>query len=106
MTSATPALRVLYLEDNPVDADLTQRELARLAPEMVLEVVTTLGAALERLAPACPPPYDIVLADLSLPDGSGLELLAHIREHELPLAVVIITGTGDQDAAVAALNAP
>ena len=104
MTSATPALRVLYLEDNPVDADLTQRELARLAPEMALEVVTTLGAALERLAPACPP-YDVVLADLSLPDGSGLELLAHIRERELPLAVVIITGTGDQDAAVAALKA-
>ena len=104
MTSATPALRVLYLEDNPVDADLTQRELARLAPEMVLVVVTTLGAALERLAPACPP-FDIVLADLRLPDGSGLELLAHIRERELPLAVVIITGTGDQDAAVAALKA-
>jgi signal transduction histidine kinase/FixJ family two-component response regulator len=104
MTQSTPALRVLYLEDNPVDADLTRRELARLAPEMRLEIVTTLGAALQRLVPACPP-FDVVLADLSLPDGSGLELLAYVRERELPLAVVIITGSGDQESAVAALKA-
>ena len=104
MTTQTPSLRVLYLEDNPVDADLTRRKLARMAPEMQLEVVTTLRAALEQLASECPP-YDVVLADLSLPDGSGLELLAHVRERELQLAVVIITGSGDQDAAVAALKA-
>jgi signal transduction histidine kinase/DNA-binding NtrC family response regulator len=104
MISTTSALRVLYLEDNPVDADLTRRELARLAPDIVLDVATTLSAARERLAPAVPP-FDVVLADLRLPDGSGLELLAHIRERELPLAVVIITGSGDQEAAVAALKA-
>jgi PAS domain S-box-containing protein len=104
MTLSTSALRVLYVEDNPVDADLTRRELARLAPELRLEVVTSLAAAREALAPACPP-FDVVLADLNLPDGSGLELLAQVRERELPLAVVIITGSGDQEAAVAALKA-
>jgi PAS domain S-box-containing protein len=103
MTTTAPSLRVLYLEDNPVDADLTLRELARLAPGMQLEVVTTLEAALGRLTPICPP-FDVVLTDLSLPDGNGMELLAHIRERELPMAVVIITGSGDQEAAVAALK--
>ncbi|MFZ3209170.1 MAG: response regulator [Geobacteraceae bacterium] len=104
MTSTTTPLRVLYLEDNPVDADLTRRELARLAPEIQLEIATTLVDAMERLAPACPS-YDVVLSDLNLPDGSGLELLAHIRQRELPLAVVIITGAGDQEVAVSALKA-
>lgn len=104
MTPPTTALRVLYLEDNPVDADLTRRELARLAPEIALDVATTLAAARERLVPESPP-FDVVLADLRLPDGSGLELLNHIRERELPLAVVIITGSGVQEAAVAALKA-
>ena len=104
MISTTSALRVLYLEDNPVDADLTRRELARLAPDILLDIAATLSAARERLAPAFPP-FDVVLADLRLPDGSGLELLTHIRERELPLAVVIITGSGDQEAAVAALKA-
>ncbi|BCA78992.1 EAL domain-containing protein [Desulfuromonas sp. AOP6] len=104
MTTSEGPLRVLYLEDNPVDTDLTRRALARLAPHIQLESVTTLAATLKRLAPACPE-YDIVLSDLSLPDGSGLELLAHVRERDLPLAVVIITGSGDQEAAVTALKA-
>ena len=104
MPTTASSLRVLYIEDNPVDADLTRREFGRLAPEMPLEIVSTLGAALKLLAPQNPP-FDIVLTDLSLPDGSGLEILAHVRERDLPLAVVIITGSGDQNAAVAALRA-
>jgi signal transduction histidine kinase/DNA-binding response OmpR family regulator len=104
MEIATPNLRVLYLEDNPLDADLTRRELIRQAPEIELVVVATLIAALETVAGERPP-FDLILTDLQLPDGSGLELLARVRERELPLAVVIITGAGDQEAAVAALMA-
>ncbi|MFZ5796893.1 MAG: response regulator [Thermodesulfobacteriota bacterium] len=102
--STENSLRVLYLEDNLQDADLTRRELSRRAPTMNLEIVTSLAAARARLA-APGPPFDVVLADLRLPDGSGLELLAEIRKQELPLAVVILTGSGDQEAAVAALKA-
>jgi PAS domain S-box-containing protein len=104
MTTGKSLRRVLYLEDNPVDADLARQELARLAPEIGLEIVATLAAARERLAAAALS-FDLVLADLNLPDGSGLELLTDIRERELPLTVVIFTGSGDQDAAVAALKA-
>jgi signal transduction histidine kinase/AmiR/NasT family two-component response regulator len=104
MTTVIPALRVLYVEDNAVDLDLARRELARQAPKIVFETAPTIAAALELLMSALPL-FDVVLTDLSLPDGSGLELLNHIRQRELPLAVVIITGSGDQDAAVAALKA-
>jgi PAS domain S-box-containing protein len=104
MAIPTPILRVLYLEDNQADADLTRRELARSAPEILLEIVVSLGAALERLS-GDRPPYDLILTDLQLPDGSGMELLARVRERGLPLAVVIITGAGDQEAAVSALMA-
>ena len=104
MTPSEPALRVLYVEDNPVDAYLMQSELAQHASEMRVETVTNLAAALERLAPESPP-YDVVLTDLCLPDGSGLDLLAHVRDRKLPLALVIITASGDQEEAVAALKA-
>jgi diguanylate cyclase (GGDEF)-like protein/PAS domain S-box-containing protein len=95
-------MRVLHVEDNPVDADLTQRSLARLAPDIVLTRAATLAEASEYLRQA--DAFDLALVDLKLPDGSGLELLTRIREQNLPLAVVVLTGSGDQDAAVAALQ--
>lgn len=96
-------MRVLYIEDSASDADLARRRLARSAPEIELEFATTLAEALKKLTP--PFSYDVLLADLSLPDGSGLEALAYARERKLPLAVVILTGSGDQDSAIAALKA-
>ncbi|MEW6490490.1 MAG: response regulator, partial [Thermodesulfobacteriota bacterium] len=97
-------LRVLYVEDNPADADLARRELGRLAPGIELEVAETLAAARERLGPP-PFPFDVLLTDLGLPDGSGLELLAEVGGSSASLPVVILTGSGDQEAAVAALKA-
>ncbi|MDX1605670.1 MAG: diguanylate cyclase, partial [Candidatus Competibacterales bacterium] len=95
-------MRVLYVEDNPTDADLARRILARRMPEVALELAPTLSAA--RFVLDRQPYPEAVLTDLRLPDGSGLELLAHIRERGLPLAVIILTGTGDQDSAVTALK--
>ena len=96
-------MRVLYVEDNPVDADLTRRRLARRAPDIELEQVASLAESLQRLS--AQGRYDLALVDLRLPDGSGLDVLAWIRERRLPLAVVVLTGSGDQDAAIAALQA-
>ncbi len=96
-------MRVLYIEDSVMDADLARLMLARTAPEIELEVVPTLREGLERLTKVNA--YDLLLADLSLPDGSGLEALSSVRERRLPMAVVILTGSGDQESAVAALKA-
>ncbi|WP_291995013.1 EAL domain-containing protein [Candidatus Accumulibacter sp. ACC003] len=101
---STAPERVLYLEDSAVDADLGCRALARGAPDTVVEIVTTVGAAIERLH-AGTPAIDVILADLRLPDGSGLDLLAHVRAQGLPHAFVVLTGSGDEASALAALRA-
>lgn len=99
----THTMRVLYIEDCASDADLTRRTLARTAPEIELNVASSLAKGLECLS--VPDAYDVLLTDLTLLDGSGLEALASVRERRLPLAVIILTGSGDQDSAVAALKA-
>jgi PAS domain S-box-containing protein len=100
-------MHILYVEDNPMDADLAHRALAQLAPHIRLECADTLAAALARLASCTPqqPCYDLVLADLRLPDGSGISLLPHLQERNLPIALVVLTGSGSEEAAVAALKA-
>ncbi len=96
-------MKVLYVEDNVLDADLACREIHRQAPDIQVEVVPTLQEARTRLTPDAP--YDVVLLDLRLPDGNGLTLLREIREQALPLAIVVLTSSGDEETAVAALKA-
>lgn len=96
-------LRVLHVEDSPVDADLIRRQLARQDADIVLDRVPTLEMARARLADAGR--YDLALLDINLPDGNGFELLDEIQARKLPLAVVVLTGSGDVNAAITALKA-
>ncbi|WON74734.1 EAL domain-containing protein [Nitrosospira sp. Is2] len=120
-------MKVLYLEDNALDADLVRIELGKRAPEIQLDIVSTLTEALARLelfytvygssqkrTPASAPVpdadaevdrYELVLTDLNLPDGSGKTLLAQVRSWRLPLPVVVLTGSGSEELLLALLRA-
>jgi DNA-binding NarL/FixJ family response regulator len=109
MTVPSP-MRVLYVEDYALGAKLLLDSFSRRAPDIRIEVVTTVAQAIERLdlferESAQTPRYDVVLTDLSLPDGSGLDILAHVRSHRLNLAVVILTGSTEEDTISDALRA-
>lgn len=97
-------MNILYLEDDTRDAELARHVLKKTAPEFSLNIVTTLHNALAQLENQSNPPYDLVLADMRLPDGNGLDLLGHIRAQNLPLAVVMITSLGDEESVVTALR--
>ncbi|MCF1182712.1 EAL domain-containing protein [Marichromatium gracile] len=94
---------ILYVEDDVTDLELTRQRLAHSAPRIGVDHAATLAEARARLRH--PERYHLVLLDLGLPDGSGLELLDWIREQHLPLAVVVLTGAGDTDSAAGALQA-
>jgi PAS domain S-box-containing protein len=96
-------MKVLYVEDDARDADLARREFARLSTHFGLELASGLGEARERLGDGTA--HDLVLTDLKLPDGSGLELLAEIRARALPVAAVVLTGSESAEIAVAAFKA-
>ncbi len=98
-------MKILYLEDNKIDIELTQREFGKIVPDYQLEVAQTVLTAQTILTDQNHRPFDLVLTDMHLPDGDGLNFLEWIRENNLPYAVVIITGHGDEEMAVAALKA-
>ena len=97
-------IRVLHVEDSPVDAALAQAALGRMAGEFSVDHVGTLAQARERLQTGGAA-YDVVLADMMLPDGDGLQLFAHIRSRGWPIALIAVTAAGDDRRVFSALKA-
>jgi len=87
-----------------VDDDRNARlALAELVAE---EGFTAQAAASLREARACllKDPPDVVLLDLRLPDGMGLDLIADLQARTGRAEVVVITGNASLDSAVEALR--
>jgi len=97
-------MRILLVEDNPHDADLARRALARAAPGTYQVHWATSLAEARRLLTR-PEDVDLVLTDLNLPDGHGLDLVVELRQRQLPLAIVALTGQGDETLVLAVLKA-
>ncbi len=97
-------MKILYVEDNPVDIDLTVRHLKKTAPHITVEPVRSQTEALKRIQDPDFLDYDLVLSDMHLQDGDGITVLSFVRSHSIPTAVVILTGQGDEQSAVAALK--
>jgi len=97
-------MKILYIEDNPADIDLTLRKFKKLAPHIDMETAKGQFDAL-KLIKDPKSDYDLVLTDMHLQDGDGIAILSHIRGHSIPVAVVLLTGQGNEQSAVAALKA-
>ncbi|HSI58206.1 MAG TPA: ATP-binding protein, partial [Ideonella sp.] len=68
-------LRVVYVEDNPVN-EMLVREMLSLRPQVQLETAHDGRSGIARVLALRP---DVVLLDLQLPDISGLEVLRLLR---------------------------
>ncbi|MFO7656418.1 MAG: response regulator [Bacteroidales bacterium] len=96
-------MKILYVEDNKTDSALTQRQLLKDMPDAVLLIAPTLKDARDHLQQDSK--FGLLLLDMNLPDGIGLDLLVEVRKKELPLTVIFLAGSGDEESAVAALKA-
>jgi len=95
-------LRTLIIEDNERDAALLLRELRNAGYDVQYERVETpeaMAAALDAKS------WDIALSDYAMPRFSGPAALALIKERNLDLPFIIVSGTIGEDIAVAALRA-
>ena len=99
-------LRVLVVEDNPVNQELAKSQLQRLG--LTAHVVGSGEEALELLDGAPDLVYDVVLMDHQLPGISGIETTRQIRERSDDVAGIPVVGlsasasANDADAFLAA----
>jgi len=91
--------RLLLVDDEEAFRTLTGRELVRSGYEV--EEAGTLEEARRILVKKH---FHIVLLDVRLPDGSGLDLLAEVKEHWPTTEVVMLTAYGTVHEAIRAMK--
>ncbi len=94
------ALRVLLLEDNPVDAELLLYELSREKYDLRVERVDNEADYLQALETM----PDIILADYSLPQFNAMRALQLLKERGLDIPFIVVTGTISEEVAVACMK--
>ncbi len=83
-------VKVLMVEDDPEITELLEEYLARYGIELFSVRSPTVG--LEKLATER---YDLMLADLGLPEMDGLELCRRVKERYPQLPVIVSTARAD-----------
>ena len=92
-------VKVLMIEDSVSLSAVYQGYLADTGYQTMS--VETLGAARDTLATYKP---EIILLDIELPDGNGMDFLPELRELNPLPKVIVMTAFGTSDMAVEAIN--
>ena len=96
-------IKILLLEDNPVDVSLLQNSLQKSGGgRFDLEVAGRLADALDCLARG---QTDLVLTDLNLPDSHGLDTFSAVKAAARDVPVIVLSGLDDETTAVNAVHA-
>jgi PAS domain S-box-containing protein len=94
--------RILHIDDDIDDRALVARELRGEMPDVALIEAAdpaSLEDALERGA------FDMVITDYDLRWGNGLDILRRLQQERPWIPVIMFTGTGNEEIAVAAMKA-
>ncbi|HXL73297.1 MAG TPA: response regulator, partial [bacterium] len=90
-------LNLLLVEDNPGDVRLFKEYLKSFNPDAFhWDYDSSVSDCLKRLDHD---PMDLILLDLNLPDGTGLDTLQQVHNKKPEIPIIILTG--NQDAALA-----
>ena len=99
--AAPRTIRLIVVEDSPDDVALLSQELVRAGLAAELTQIDSKA----RLTEALGGDWDLLVTDWMIPGFGGLEALELVRSRAPDLPCVVISGTPDEEAAVAALRA-
>lgn len=94
------AVRILYVEDDRTIGEAVRDHIA--AEGHAVDWARTMAEAEGFVAVA---PYGLVLLDLQLPDGSGIDLLAAMRKRGDATPVIVLTARDQVSERIRGLNA-
>lgn len=95
------AIRILLIEDSPSDALLMKAILTVEKMDFVLTNVERLTDGLAKLKQET---FDVILTDLGLPDGHGLDTVAELHKQAPHLPLIVLTRNRDEETALAAIK--
>src|SRR6266540_6360502 len=101
-TESDRTLRILVVDDHDI---VRQGIAALLERQPGYEVVAQAGTAADAITAANRFVPDLVILDVSLPDGSGIETCREIKARHPDTRVVILTGSADEDTVLTAVVA-
>ncbi len=98
-------VRILVIEDDAMIGRALKVGLTQ--DQHATDLVQTIAAARTAwLAPAAEiVSYDVVIIDLGLPDGSGIDLIRQARARKITSGILIVTARGRIDDRIAGLDA-
>lgn len=85
-------IKILVIDDNPMDIEIATRSLKKRL-NVQIESVHTAEEAIRRLQMEL---FDLAIVDYSLPGQNGLDFLRDIQPLHIEVPVILMTSRGDQ----------
>ena len=92
-------IHLLVIDDEASIRRLIEKELA--SGRRIVRSAETIAAGLSLFRQE---QFDVVVLDMRLPDGNGMDVLVQLQEMAPEVQVIIVTGHGDVDNAVQAMK--
>ncbi len=95
------SLKILLIDDDP---DFLERSKQFWTEEDKEVEITTMDSGKSALGNIKQNEYDAIVADYRMPEINGLELLEELKDLNIDTPFVMITGKGNEDVAMEAIN--
>ena len=93
-------MRILIVDDHMATCRLLERNL-----ELASHGVKLAGSCMEATSALAAGAFDVIVLDVMLPDGSGIELCARLRSARLATPILLLTARGEVRDRVRGLDA-
>lgn len=101
MTAPNAPIKLLMIEDNPLDVRLIREMLAETRVGFELAAAERLADGLRLLSEGT---FDVLLLDLNLPDSRGVDTLNSVYSRAPSVPIIVLTGLQDETMGTRAIS--